>query len=325
MSYIYGPVPSRRLGQSLGVDPIPFKTCNFNCIYCQLGRTTPMTNERRDFFPPEDILAQVKSTLVGHTSDDVDHVTIVGEGEPTLCASLGLLIRGIKAITAIPVAVITNGALLSTPQVREELLPANVVIPTLDAADEITFRHINRPWPSLHITDIIEGMVAFRQQFNGQLWVEVMLIKDLNDGETVLFDLAAALHRIQPDQIHLNAPIRPPAEAWVAPPDDDGMVRAQAILGEVAPIFTFAEGDFRLDDGLQVTEAIIEIIRRHPMRETKLVATLDSYGLTSEQVQSTLAALEANGRARRHFYRGQVFWEYGGGRFGQDTKLRETS
>ena len=189
-------------------------------------------------------------------------------------------------------------------QVREELLPADVVIPSLDAADESTFRHINRSWPGLHIADIIEGMVAFRQQFEGQLWVEVMLVKDVNDGEMALLDLAAALQQIQPDQIHLNVPIRPPAEAWVAPPDDDGMIRAQAILGEVAPISTFAEGDFHLADDLPIADAIIEIIRRHPMRETKLVATLDRFGLTADQVQSTLATLEANGRARRHFYRG---------------------
>jgi wyosine [tRNA(Phe)-imidazoG37] synthetase (radical SAM superfamily) len=316
MRFIYGPVPSRRLGQSLGVDPIPFKTCNYNCIYCQLGRTTPLTNERRDFFPSEDILAEVRSTLVGHKPGDVDYITIVGEGEPTLCASLGRIIRGIKAITDIPVAVITNGAMLSLPEVRDELLPADVVIPSLDAADENTFRYINRSWPSLHIVDIIEGMVAFRQQLEGQLWVEVMLVKDVNDDETALFDLAAALHRIQPDQIHLNVPIRPPAEAWVVPPDDDGMIRAQAILGEVAPISTFAEGDFHLADDLPVADAIIEIIRRHPMRETKLAATLVRSGLTSDQVQSTLATLEAEGLARRHFYRGQLFWEYSGGRFG---------
>jgi len=316
MSCIYGPVPSRRLGQSLGVDPIPFKTCNFNCIYCQLGRTTPMTNKRRDFFPPEDILAQLKATLAGHMAGEVDHISIVGEGEPTLCASLGWIIRSIKAMTDIPVAVITNGAMISLPEVREDLFPADIVIPTLDAADESTFRQINRPWPSLHIADIIDGMVAFRRQFEGQMWVEVMLVKDVNDAETVLLDLAVALQRIQPDQIHLNIPIRPPAEAWAAPPDDDGMMRAQAILGEVAPISTFAEGDFHLADDLPIADAIIEIIRRHPMRETKLVATLDRFGLTADQVQSTLATLEANGRARRHFYRDLVFWEHSSGHFG---------
>jgi wyosine [tRNA(Phe)-imidazoG37] synthetase (radical SAM superfamily) len=212
--------------------------------------------------------------------------------------------------------VITNGALLSQPEVREELIPANVVIPTLDAADEATFRHINRPWPDLHIANIIDGMIEFRQQFRGQLWVEVMLIKDVNDDETVLNDLATALQRIQPDQIHLNIPIRPPAEAWVAPPDDNGMMRAQAILGEIAPISTFAEGDFHLADDLPIADAIIEIIRRHPMRETKLISTLDRFGLNADQIQSTLATLEASGQARRHFYRDQLFWEYSGGRFG---------
>jgi wyosine [tRNA(Phe)-imidazoG37] synthetase (radical SAM superfamily) len=118
MRYVYGPVPSRRLGQSLGVDPIPFKTCNYNCVYCQLGRTTPLTNGRKDFFPREGILAQVQDALERHDSGEIDYVTFVGQGEPTLCASLGWLIRQAKALTDVPVAVLTNGALLFQPEVR---------------------------------------------------------------------------------------------------------------------------------------------------------------------------------------------------------------
>ena len=162
-SYVYGPVPSRRLGQSLGVDPIPFKTCNYNCVYCQLGRTTPLTNERRDFFPPETILAQVQDALERHQPSEVDYVTFVGQGEPTLCASLGWLIRHVKALTDIPVAVLTNGALLFQPEVREELAAADLVMPTLDAADQKTFRKINRPWPHFRIAEIIEVLRPFAQ------------------------------------------------------------------------------------------------------------------------------------------------------------------
>lgn len=181
MSTVYGPVPSRRLGPSLGVDPIPFKTCNYNCVYCQLGRTTPVTNERKDFFPREAILAEVEAALKAHQPGEMNYITFVGQGEPLLCASIGWLIRQVKALTDIPVAVITNGSLLFMPDVREDLRAADVVMPSLDAADEETFRRINRPWAKLQIALIIEGMVAFREMFENQLWIEVMLVKGLND------------------------------------------------------------------------------------------------------------------------------------------------
>jgi wyosine [tRNA(Phe)-imidazoG37] synthetase (radical SAM superfamily) len=316
MSYVYGPVPSRRLGQSLGVDPIPFKVCNYNCVYCQLGRTTPLTNQRQVFFPPEDILAEVRQVLERNQFDQIDHITFVGEGEPLLCASLGWLIRGVKALTDdIPVAVITNGSLLFMPEVREEVRPAEVVIPTLDAADEETFRRINRPWPELHIAEIIEGLVAFRQMFQGQLWVEVMLVKGVNDTEQVLTGIAGALRRIRPGQVHINVPIRPPAETWVEPPEDEGLIRAMAILGEVAPIVTPATGAFKLAEGKSAVDGIIDIIRRHPMREAELVETLTHYVDDPADVEMTLARLATSDQARRRVYRDQAFWEYAGGRF----------
>jgi wyosine [tRNA(Phe)-imidazoG37] synthetase (radical SAM superfamily) len=320
MSHVYGPVPSRRLGQSLGIDPIPFKRCNYNCVYCQLGRTAPLTNERQEFFPPEEILAEMRLTLQTYRSDQIDYITFVGQGEPLLCASLGRLIRGVKALTGIPVAIITNGSLLFTPEVRAELIAAEVVIPTLDAADEETFRRINRPWPELQIAEMIEGLVAFRKMFEGQLWVEVMLVKGINDTEQALSGIAEALSCIRPDQVHLNVPIRPPAEEWVEPPDDDGLIRAMAILGEVATIVTPAEGTFELEKDMPMVDAIIDIIRRHPMREAKLVETLTRYADGPDDVHTTLEMLAASGRARQHVYRGQAFWEYAGGRFATSHK-----
>lgn len=313
MSTVYGPVPSRRLGQSLGIDPIPFKTCNYNCVYCQLGRTTPLTNERRDFFPPEAILAEVRTVLEAQEPGTIDYVTFVGQGEPLLCASLGRLIREVGAMSELPVALITNGSLLFLPEVREEVQVADVVMPTVDAADQDTFRRINRPWPRLHVDEVLAGMAEFREVFAGQLWVEVMLVRGLNDTEPVLMGIAAALQRIRPDQVHLNVPLRPPAEHWVEPPDDEGLVRAQAILGEVAPIVVPAVGAVVLAPEMPVAEAVVEIIRRHPLREEELVQALRSYG--PEQVEQTLMALESGGQARKRDYRGQVFWEYSGGRF----------
>ncbi len=317
-SLVYGPVPSRRLGQSLGVDPIPFKTCNYNCVYCQLGRTKPLSHERRDFYPPERILAQVRVALDSHEPGEIDYVTFVGQGEPTLCASLGSLIREIKNMTDIRMAVITNGSLLYRADVRDELAIADVVMPTLDAADQKTFRRINRSWPKLRITEIIEGMIAFRKMFNGQLWIEVMLVKGLNDDEKTLLGVRDALSRIRPDRIHINVPIRPPAEAWVEVPDDETVERATAILGEAAEIVAPYEGSFDLSDSVGIVDAVEAIICRHPMRERRLVETLSKFA--PGDVSATLAKLESSGRARRRIYRGETFWEYAGGTFGATTR-----
>ena len=317
MSQVYGPVPSRRLGQSLGVDPIPLKTCNYNCVYCQLGRTQPLTNARRDFYPPEDILAQVRAAIMLHKPGDIDYITFVGQGEPLLCASLGWLIAGVKAMSEIPVAVITNGALLHLAEVRAELAPADVVMPTLDAAEQNLFRRVNRPWPKLRISDLIDGMFQFREMFPGRLWVEVMLIKGLNDHEGNLFALRDALACIRADRIHINVPVRPPAEPWVEIPAEETILRATAILGEAAEVVAPYEGHFDLSGYANVMDAIEAIIRRHPMRERRLVETLHlhlsaSAAISAEgEVQQVLAAMEASGRARRRVYRNETFWEYG--------------
>jgi len=313
--YVYGPVPSRRLGQSLGVDPIPFKTCNYNCVYCQLGRTTPITNKRRDYIRPQDILAQIERALAIYRPGEIDYVTFVGQGEPTLCASLGWLVRQVKAMTPIPVAVITNGALLCQQDVRQELTAADVVMPTLDTADQGTFRRINRPWPRFRIDEIITGMAAFRKMYTGQLWVEVMLVKGLNDDEAGLLRLRDALARIAPDRVQINVPIRPPAEAWVKIPDDEAIARATAILDEAAEAVSPYEGHFDLSGFTDPTEAVLAIIRRHPMRERRLVETLRKFA--PEEVEAVLSKLEASGQARRRPYRSEVFWEYAGIRLGE--------
>jgi wyosine [tRNA(Phe)-imidazoG37] synthetase (radical SAM superfamily) len=297
----------------LGVDPIPFKTCNYNCVYCQLGRTHPLTNRRQDFYPPEAILAEVRAALAAHPPGAIDYVTFVGQGEPLLCASLGRLLREIKTMSNLPVALITNGSLLFQPDVRAEVQAADVVMPTVDAADQATFRRINRPWHRLQVEAILSGMAEFRQIYAGQLWVEVMLVKGVNDGEAALTGIAAALRRIQPDQVHLNVPLRPPAESWVEPPDNLGMVRAMAILGEVAPIVTPASGAVVLAPDMPIADAVVEIIRRHPLREAELVEALERY--TPGQVAETLAALQASGQARRLAYRDQAYLEYPESRF----------
>ena len=173
MRFIYGPVPSRRLGRSLGVSPIPRKTCTYSCVYCHLGPTTRLTVARESFFPKDEIYDEIASAL---PEADADYVTFSGDGEPTLCKDLGWLIRRCKADFDTPVAVITNGSLLSLPEVREELREADLVMPSLDAGSAGVFRQINRPERSLEFDTVIEGLVAFRNEYPGLIWLEVMLV-----------------------------------------------------------------------------------------------------------------------------------------------------
>ena len=314
MKYVFGPVPSRRLGQSLGIDPIPFKTCNWNCVYCQLGRTTPLNNVRRNYFPPEAIVTEVKTALETHQSGEIDWVTFVGSGEPTLHSGLGWMIRQVKGLTPIPVAVITNGSLLDQPEILEELMAADAVLPTLDAGNEKLYRAINRPHPSLAFSRLIEGLVAFRAAFTGRLWLEVMLVRGLNDTEPALLELAPLVERIGPDEVHINLPVRPPAEPWVRPPDEDGLMRATVLLGDIAHVVHPAEGVFDLSGYVKVVDAVVAIINRHPMREEELLRALDRW--TPAQVRKALSDLAVHGGARVIIRYGRRFWTATAGRYG---------
>jgi wyosine [tRNA(Phe)-imidazoG37] synthetase (radical SAM superfamily) len=306
MKYVFGPVPSRRLGQSLGIDPVPLKTCNWNCVYCQLGRTRPLTNERKDFYPPEEIIGQVKEALEAHKPGDIDWVTFIGSGETTLHASLGVMIRQVKALTTLPVAVITNGSLLYLPEVRQELVAADAVLPTLDAGNAKLYRKINRPHPAITFNRIMDGLISFREQYQGKLWIEVMLVRGLNDTEQALKEIAAKLKHIQPDEIHIVQPTRPPVEPWVQPPDEEGLLRAQAILGANAMVIPPADGTFDLSGTESLEEAIVGIITRHPMRQEELERTLNHW--SPGQVSQVLAKLAASGRTQVVERYGVRFW-----------------
>ncbi|MCU0486276.1 MAG: radical SAM protein [Anaerolineales bacterium] len=306
MKYVFGPVPSRRLGKSLGIDPLPLKTCNWNCVYCQLGRSTPLINQRREYFPREDIAKEVDQALKSHAPGDIDWVTFVGSGETTLHTSLGWLIRQVKSLTHLPVAVITNGSLLYQPEVRRELSAADAVLPSLDAGDAGLYRKINRPHPEVSFKRLTEGMSAFRKEYQGKLWVEVMLVRGFNDTEDALVDLAAKLEDIQPDEVHLLQPDRPPAEPWVQPADEEGLLRARAILGEVAHLIHPASGSFDLSGAESLVEAVIGIITRHPMREAELIEALKHQ--EPLDIRATLAQLEMSGKAQVVERYGTRFW-----------------
>jgi wyosine [tRNA(Phe)-imidazoG37] synthetase (radical SAM superfamily) len=216
MGRIFGPVPSRRLGRSLGVDVVPYKTCTFDCVYCECGATTRLTCERAEFFPLESILDELRDA-VRELRTPPDVITLSGAGEPTLYSRLGELIDAIKEICKAPVAVITNSSLLFLPEVRADLGRADIVLPSLDAALEVPFRRINRPHPSCTLERLTGGLGTFLDEYRGKVLFEILLIEGYNTDEECLDALAAfiAAHRI--DQVQLNTAVRPGTERSVRP------------------------------------------------------------------------------------------------------------
>ena len=299
---VFGPVPSRRLGLSLGISPLPRKTCNYACVYCQLGRTRQMTNQRQEFVPWETIREEFSNFLQSGVPFDV--VTIVGEGEPTLYAQIEELIGAVQTLTDKPVAVITNGSLLAVEEVRSALKKADLVLPSLDAYDEASFRKINRPLRKIKFQEVYEGLRLFTQEYEGQLWLEMMLVQGLNDDEASLHKLKELLQGLNYQKLYLNTPVRPPTESWVTQPVVQVMQKAVRLLGGVA-LDSLTEGNFysEIKDNY---EAVLSIIKRHPMNQYELHGFLNSRGCTNPA--SILTKLEQNKDVEVVFYKGYCIY-----------------
>lgn len=207
-NYLFGPVPSRRLGMSLGIDLVPHKVCTLNCIYCECGRTTKLTLERNEYVPYDAVVKELQHYLTNNPVPD--YITFSGSGEPTLNSRIGDVLQFIKSnYPNIPVAVLTNGTLFYQKQVRTELLNADVVLPSLDAASDLSFRKINRPFHKLNINEYIKGLVDFRKEYSGKIWLEVLILPGYNDNPEDLQLLKEAFEKIKPDSIQLNTLDRP--------------------------------------------------------------------------------------------------------------------
>lgn len=301
---IYGPVPSRRLGFSLGIDIIPSKTCSFDCIYCQLGPTTKKTVQRKEYVSWKKIFSQIKDVL--SSRQRVDYITFSGSGEPTLNTAIGKLIREIKKITPIPVAVLTNSSLLSRESVRKALMNADLVVPSLDAATQEVFTQINRPHPSLKAEQIIEGLKKFRQEFKGSIWLEIMLVKGINDSPSHIRKLKEVIKEINPEKVQLNTVVRPPSERFAHPLSLKELEKIRSIIGENCEIIAEFKKKKQtpLSENLQAT--ILSMIQRRPVTLSDISTSL---GKNKNEILKYLNSLLKEGKIKLVIHKNLKYYE----------------
>jgi len=292
--YLYGPVPSRRLGRSLGIDLVPYKTCTYDCIYCQLGKTTEKTIERRDYVPVSGVLDELAEKLA--SGAPCDYITLAGSGEPTLHACLEELIRKIKEMTGIPIAVITNGSLLYLPEVRESLMRADLVVPSLDAGDAVLFEYVNRPHPDIIFERMAEGLVEFGRRYEGCLWLEVLLVSGVTGLASEAKKIAAWAKKINAGKIQLGTVNRPACEDFACAVDARQMKTLVGLFpGEVDMLENDRPADLAPTGPTDTTDSdILSLLARRPCTLEVLCSWL---GLNPQDAVKRIERLIALGRA----------------------------
>ena len=281
MSIFYGPVLSRRFGYSLGIDIIPYKICSYDCIYCQLGKTTTKTINRKRYARID--LDEFKHSLCSilNKNERIDYITFSGSGEPTLNKDIGILIQEVKNVTDIPVAVLTNGSLLDKEDVIDEIKKADLIKVSMDAPDQICLQKINRPHPDIKFASLSEGLNILLNNFEGKVWLEIMLIKGINDSLETAYDFEAFLKNLQEtstvssiEKIHLNTPVRPPESRKVFVPDHDRLLEIKKILGKKAELIKELDIEVAAKNDRSITNNIIELARRRPVTSRDISKSL---------------------------------------------------
>ncbi|MBU0676419.1 MAG: radical SAM protein [Proteobacteria bacterium] len=311
MGYLFGPVNSRRLGLSLGVDLLPAKICNYDCLYCEVGKTLRLTCDRREYVPTRAVIAELKDYLAEVTSGRLarpDYITITASGEPTLHAGIGEVIRFIKSETDFQVAVLTNGSTFADLQVRLDLLAADLIIPSLDSARLESFVEVNRPAPCcVSLEEMIGGLADFGEEFGGEVWLEVLLVKDVNDGAADLEQLRAAVALIKPDRLQLNTVVRPPAEDRAKPMEQGRLLEiARSFSGTFVEIIAeFPENRFRKEREAAGYE-IFEMLQRRPCTHQDICQAL---GMEPSAVTKIINELSETARIRETIYDGRTYYQ----------------
>ncbi len=304
MQYCFGPVPSRRLGLSLGVDILPVKTCNLNCIYCELGASKKFVTSRGEYTPVKEIMGELEDLFSGQPPV-FDVLTITASGEPTLNSGLGRLIDFVKRLTDKPVALLTNSTLLGDPEVRRDILNVDIILPSLDSALTESFRKVNRPAPNVDLQSIIDGLCALRGEFSREIWLEILFVQDVNDSDRDIAALKDAVNRIRPDRIQINTVARPPAESWAKPISQEKMEELRCFFGEKAQVAVDLKGNGKVRGRLDTSEKIFDMLHRRPMSFDDLTSRL---GMEPEIVNKTLDKLLREGKIVKKIFRGQPFY-----------------
>lgn len=303
--YLYGPVSSRRLGRSLGIDLVPFKTCSYDCIYCQLGRTTNKTLDRKEYVAVEEVLAELERKLAEEHIPD--YISLAGSGEPTLNSGIGDLISKIKCLTDIPVAVLTNGSLLWMSEVQDALMAADLVLPSLDAGDEPLFRYVNRPHEDISFERMADGLAAFTKRFTGEVWLEVLLLAGITGMPSEAKKIATYAGRIGASRIQLNTASRPPAEDFAFPLSTDQMLALKGVFrGRVDIISENEREDPHVSSFAQTGDVdILALLGRRPCTSADVASGL---GIHVTEALKHLGALIKAGKATTVSANGRTFY-----------------
>ncbi len=305
MKHVFGPVPSRRLGRSLGVDLLPFKTCSYDCIYCQLGRTTDKTINRFAWGNCDLIIKEIIQEI---NSKKVDIITFSGSGEPTLNENIGTLIERVREKTDIPVAVLTNGSLLFLDEVSRDIRKADLVIPSLDCGNDKSFQRINRPCKGLEFTDMVKGLASFQRSFKGDFWLEIMLVKGFNDSPGEIREIKSLVDQIKPDKVQLNTVSRPPAENYAAPVSSEKALEIAGIIDQKAEMIRDIELSPELLEEMEKNEnRIAEMLKRRPCTVRQIASSLSIH---ENEVVKYLQILEKKSKIKTKNFGGELFYSW---------------
>ncbi len=304
-SYVFGPVPSRRLGRSLGVDLVPHKTCSLNCIYCQIGNSKKTTIERKEYVPTDEVVEQVRLALEKGPAPDV--ITFSGSGEPTLHSGIGQIIKEIKKTSDVPVVVLTNGTLLFDEDVRKALCKADIVMPNLDAANPKTFGLINRPDPKLVFDKMINGLIRFGKEFKGELLLEVFVVKGINDSQKEMSQIARIASEINPANVQLNTVSRPPAENFAKNADKEDLAEMAGLFStKVEVIASFKDDKNIQTKNFAKTKDVQNLLARRPCR---LLDIANGLGISQIEASKLVCLLTSENLVREISQANEIYFE----------------
>jgi len=306
---IFGPVKSRRLGRSLGIELVPKKVCTMNCIYCETGKTTNLTLERKEYYPWD--LIEKSILQAKEIEDTFDVLTFTGSGEPSLNIHFEKALRLAKKIIKKPIAVLTNASLLDIPSVREALAEIDIVLPSLDAGNPETFKKINLPHPKIELKTIIENLKKLREEMKGEMWLEILFVEGINDSEKDLKDLKSAIDYINPHKVQLNTVVRPPAFEEAKPISFEKLKKIAEFLGEKVEIIVDkdrlekAVKTFKESEKEKIKERLFDYLKRRPSTIEELSS---AFKIEKEIIEDILKTFISEGKVKEKLYEEKIFF-----------------